>query len=101
MTQKKKAPEKTDSTTAGDEHLELAHDSLSRLLDDTHVPDAVRDSLAADYDSLRDLLNKIENEEIHVAVLGRVSVGKSSLLNALAGTEAFSTSPLHGETRQI
>ncbi|HBE91577.1 MAG TPA: GTP-binding protein HSR1, partial [Gammaproteobacteria bacterium] len=30
-----------------------------------------------------------------------VSVGKSSLLNALAGTEAFSTSPLHGETRQI
>ena len=101
LTQKKKAPEKTDSTTAGDEHLELAHDSLSRLLDDTHVPDAVRDSLAADYDSLRDLLNKIENEEIHVAVLGRVSVGKSSLLNALAGTEAFSTSPLHGETRQI
>lgn len=50
---------------------------------------------------MSDLLNKIENEEIHVAVLGRVSVGKSSLLNALAGEAIFSTSPLHGETRQV
>ena len=61
----------------------------------------MRESLAGEYDSLSELLNKIENEEIHVAVLGRVSVGKSSLLNALAGTDAFSTSPLHGETRTV
>jgi GTPase len=100
-TQKKNASTKTDSPSSGDQHLELARDSLSRLLDDTHVPDTVRGALEEDYDSLRDLLNKIENEEIHVAVLGRVSVGKSSLLNALAGTPAFSTSPLHGETQQV
>ncbi|MBT8099413.1 MAG: GTP-binding protein, partial [Gammaproteobacteria bacterium] len=31
---------------------------------------------------------------------GRVSTGKSSLLNALIGESAFAVSPLHGETRQ-
>jgi small GTP-binding protein len=98
---KRKAPEKTESGPGGNDHLALARDSLAQLLDDTHVPDSVRESLAGEYDSLSELLNKIENEEIHVAVLGRVSVGKSSLLNALAGTDAFSTSPLHGETRTV
>lgn len=91
----------TESPAPGDEHLALARDSLSRLLDDSQVPDSVRKSLSDDYESLRVLLDKIENEEIHIAALGRVSVGKSSLLNALAGSEIFSTSPLHGETREI
>ena len=34
-----------------------------------------------------------------LAVFGRVSTGKSSLLNALIGNDAFTVSPLHGETR--
>ena len=33
--------------------------------------------------------------------MGRVSVGKSSLLNAMLGSKVFSTSPLHGETRKL
>jgi len=44
------------------------------------------------------LLNKLEHEQLHVAVLGRVSVGKSALLNALAGREVFATGVLHGTT---
>ncbi len=46
------------------------------------------------------MLRKLEQGEIHIAVLGEVSVGKSSLLNALLGEARFATSPLHGETRR-
>jgi len=46
------------------------------------------------------MLDKLEHDHIHIAVMGRVSVGKSSVLNALIGEQRFSTSALHGETRQ-
>ena len=84
-----------------DHHLAITRDSLTRLLEDEHIPEQVRDSLAKEYQDLQELLNKLENNEIHIAVMGRVSVGKSSLLNALLGSEVFSTSPLHGETREV
>ncbi len=88
--------EETEKT--GDTHLGLAKESLQQLLDDTRVPDKVRDSLREDYQQLRSMLSKIEQGHLHVAVFGRVSVGKSSVLNALLGREAFSVSILHGET---
>ena len=46
------------------------------------------------------MLDKLEHGHIHIAVFGRVSVGKSALLNALLGEQRFSTSPLHGETQE-
>jgi len=78
--------------------LALACDSLRELLDDQRVPPPVRAALADDYRQLQLLLEKIEHGHIHIAVFGRVSVGKSALLNALLGETRFSTSPLHGET---
>ncbi|HHW77219.1 MAG TPA: DUF697 domain-containing protein [Xanthomonadaceae bacterium] len=83
---------------SGDAHLALARDSLRELLDDQRVPPPVRAALAEDYRQLQLLLEKIEHGHIHIAVFGRVSVGKSALLNALLGEAKFSTSPLHGET---
>jgi len=56
--------------------------------------------LAAEYAKLESMLDKLSQGHIHVAVLGRVGVGKSSLLNALLGTSTFAVSPLHGETRE-
>ena len=45
------------------------------------------------------MLDKLEHGHLHIAVAGRVSTGKSSLLNALIGEQRFAVSPLHGETR--
>jgi GTPase len=85
--------------SAGDAHLALAQDSLRRLLEDPRLPAGVREALAPDFAEIERMLQKLEQGEIHIAVLGEVSVGKSSLLNALLGEARFTTSPLHGETR--
>ena len=64
------------------------------------MPDGVRESLAHDYEAVQAMLDKLEHGHLHLSAFGRVSTGKSSLLNALIGEERFSVSPLHGETRQ-
>jgi small GTP-binding protein len=87
------------ATNRGSDHLELARESLRELINDARLPDGVRESLAHDYDAVEGMLDKLEHGHLHLAVFGRVSTGKSSLLNALIGEEAFSVSPLHGETR--
>ena len=71
------------------------------MLNDERVPEEVRSSLSEDYRQVAGMLNKLEHGHIHIAVFGRVSVGKSALVNALLGEERFATSPLHGETRGI
>ena len=91
----------TNESNSGDDHLQLARESLRELLEDPRVPESVREELAGDYQQLEILLRKLEQEEIHIAVFGRVSVGKSALLNALLAQTRFSTSPLHGETREV
>ncbi|HET7843413.1 MAG TPA: GTP-binding protein [Xanthomonadales bacterium] len=81
------------------DHLETAADSLRALLDDPATPGAVREALASDYEQVRAMLEKLERGDVHIAVFGRVSVGKSALLNALVGERAFEVGVLHGTTR--
>jgi small GTP-binding protein len=83
-----------------DTHLDQARDSLELLLQDERLPPGARAELAADFSQVQAMLDKLEHGHIHIAVLGRVSVGKSSVLNALIGEHRFSTSALHGETTQ-
>ena len=85
----------------GDTHLALARESLRDLIADERVPEEVRDSLAEDYLQVQTMLDKLEHGHIHIAMFGRVSVGKSALVNALLGEQRFVTSPLHGETPTI
>ncbi|HRN60586.1 MAG TPA: Era-like GTP-binding protein, partial [Chiayiivirga sp.] len=82
----------------GDTLLLRAADSLRALLDDPSIPGSIRASLAADYGRIEVMLDKLEHGHVHIAVFGRVSVGKSALLNALLGEPAFEVGVLHGTT---
>ena len=93
----KKPTEEVDDEGAG--HLGLARESLRDLINDARLPEGVRESLSHDYDDVQAMLDKIDHGHLHLSVFGRVSTGKSSLLNALIGEEKFSVSPVHGETR--
>jgi GTP-binding protein Era len=93
---------KTESDTVadgGDEHLNLARESLKELINDGRLPAGIRESLAHDYEAVQGMLDKLQHGHLHIAAFGRVSTGKSSLLNALIGEQKFSVSPLHGETK--
>ena len=81
-----------------DAHLAQAADSLRALLDDPSIPRDLRESLAADYAEVESMLDKLEHGHVHLAVFGRVSVGKSALLNALLGENRFEVGVLHGTT---
>ncbi len=83
---------------ADNQHLISAARNLRELLDDRSIPGDIRRELEADYLQLEAMTEKLANGEIHLAVFGKVSAGKSSLLNALVGQPLFSVSPLHGET---
>ncbi len=84
---------------AGDAHVARARDSLEALLEGEGVPALVRDGLGEEMAQVRTMLDKLEEGQIHIAVFGRVGVGKSALLNALLGETRFTSSPLHGETK--
>ena len=84
----------------GSDHLNLARESLRELIEDSRLPAGIRESLAHDYDAVEGMLDKLQHGHLHIAVFGRVSTGKSSLLNALIGEQRFAVSPLHGETKK-
>jgi GTP-binding protein Era len=84
----------------GSAHLDLARESLNELINDSRLPTGIREALAHDYEAVQGMLDKLQHGHLHIAVFGRVSTGKSSLLNALIGENKFSVSPLHGETKE-
>ena len=86
------------SPGAAASHAAQASHALRDLVDDPAIPESVRRELAADFARIEALLDKLERGDLHVAVFGRVSVGKSALGNALLGESAFETGVLHGTT---
>ncbi len=84
---------------SGDEHLLKAADSLRQLLDDDKIPSAVRAELAEDYRQVEAMCRKLTEGDLHLAVFGKVSAGKSSVLNTLVGEQRFGVSALHGHTK--
>jgi small GTP-binding protein len=91
--------EKTGTKVNPEQHLLEANRNIRELIEDTHIPSSIRAELSSEFAEISSISDKLRNGEIHIAAFGRVGVGKSSLLNALLDRDAFSTSPLHGETR--
>lgn len=96
---RKKTRAEDGAEDGGSAHLDLASESLRELISDPRLPAEIRSSLAHDYESVQAMLDKLQHGHLHIAAFGRVSTGKSSLLNALIGEAMFAVSPLHGETR--
>jgi GTPase SAR1 family protein/uncharacterized protein (DUF697 family) len=95
-----RSPAKAAITANPEGQLLEANRNLRELIEDTSIPAAVRAELSTEFEEIESISNKLRAGEVHIAAFGRVGVGKSSLLNALMQREAFSTSPLHGETQQ-
>ena len=49
--------------------------SLRKLIDDPDIPDAVRKAMAPEFAELARALAKLDNDEVHIAAFGRVSLG--------------------------
>ncbi|MFA6230693.1 MAG: GTP-binding protein [Rhodanobacter sp.] len=95
------APTITAPAPRGENHgSNQVADSLRHLLDDPTIPASVRNELASDFSRLESMLARLDRGELHVAVFGRVSTGKSALGNALLGREAFRVGVLHGTTTE-
>jgi GTPase len=76
-----------------------AQDALSALVKQVDLTDQERTGLETEIQQLQSMLEKLEQQVVHIAVFGMVSRGKSSLLNALLGQSIFTTGPVHGVTR--
>ena len=95
-----RSPAAKANDSVADHHLLQAHRNIRELVSDSSIPASVRAELAEEFEEVEAISSKLREGEIHIAAFGRVGVGKSSLLNALLEHEAFSASPLHGETRE-
>ena len=88
-----------------DLQAELAYDQakgvLQSLLDRLNLTPREASSLQEEMQRLSTLLQKLDQAVIHIAVFGLVGRGKSSLLNALVGSNVFETGPTHGVTQRI
>lgn len=80
------------------EALGAVERALGQLDDCT---DAEREALSSDIRSLRDMLGKLRDGKIHIAVFGEISTGKSALINALVGKEVADVSIRGGWTKDI
>jgi len=94
-----KRPWKAKRITEDGNPLQRAAATLRGLLDQSKLPPDVRESLSEEFSQVERMMEKLDHGTLHVAVFGRVGVGKSALLNALLGKSVFSVSPLHGATR--
>jgi small GTP-binding protein len=91
------------SFTAIQEELNYrqAQNSLRDLLNHLDLTPSERAGLEAEIQHLTAMLDKLDQSVVQIAAFGMVGRGKSSVLNALLGQDAFQVGPLHGVTRSV
>lgn len=75
-----------------------AKDSLRELVAKLDLSSSEKAGLEAEIQGLEATLDKLNRQQVQIAVFGMVGRGKSSLLNALLGQQIFATGPIHGVT---
>ena len=75
-----------------------ARESLDETLAGLQLTPQETAALAEELGQLRALSAKLDDNVVEIAAFGLVSRGKSSVLNALLGREAFKTGSTHGTT---
>ena len=74
--------------------------ALQDLVQRVDLTDLERSGLENSIAGLTSMLDKLDQSVIHIAAFGMVGRGKSSLLNALLGRDAFQTGAIHGVTQR-
>lgn len=82
-------------------NYQQAQTSLQSLVNQLDLTPKERRGLESEIQGLQGMVQKLENQVVHIAAFGMVGRGKSSLLNALLGKPVFTTGPIHGVTQTI
>ncbi|HIE53155.1 MAG TPA: DUF697 domain-containing protein [Armatimonadetes bacterium] len=83
------------------DEFERTRASLAQLLNDPSITPAERQAVEKELEKARTVLEKLEQGEVRIAVVGIISSGKSSLLNALIGQSVFKVHPKGGTTKEV
>ncbi len=75
-----------------------AQQTLRTMLEHNDLSQRERAKLAEELEELETWLARLDRDAIQIAAFGMVGRGKSSMLNALLGQEAFVTGAIHGVT---
>ncbi|MGB3532305.1 MAG: GTP-binding protein [Microcoleaceae cyanobacterium] len=81
-------------------NLRHARDAMQEVVEHLDLTPEERNGLETELSGLDQMLDKLEQTRVQIAVFGMVGRGKSSILNALLGQTIFETGPIHGVTRQ-
>ncbi|MCT0200730.1 GTP-binding protein [Synechococcus sp. CS-1325] len=87
------------SSVARPDTITRSEQLLQRWRSELAMSARERSALAPELVALDRQLKRLVQRRLHLAVFGRVGVGKSSLLNALLGQPRFATDLAHGSTR--
>lgn len=78
-----------------------AQESLEYLIDAIDLTPKEQNGLESEINRLTKMLDKLDRAVVQIAAFGMVGRGKSSVLNALLGENAFAVGPLHGVTQTV